>query len=294
MQDYDATLKLLLQSPASSCLAQLFGETRWAGAPSSATGVGIERWLNPELPQVRAPRADLLGETTAGELLHLEIQSGNDSSMAIRMAEYALATYAKYKRFPIQLVLYVGEPAMSMKESVRLPETGPLVLEYQCRFVDIRDLDGEALLASPYLGDHILAVLTRLSQQRANVKRILGRIAQEPPPTRDTAFTHLIILSGLRGIEEIIREEASRMPILANIEDHKIIGPALREGRRQGLTEGRREGAEEVLRALLSKKFGLLNERAERRLADLSISELDDLAVRLLDAASLESLFPEQ
>ncbi len=283
MQDYDATLKILLQSPASSCLAQLFGEARAARSGNRTT---IERWLNPELPQVRAPRADLLGETLAGELFHLEIQSGNDSSMAIRMAEYALAAYIKYKRFPVQLVLYVGEPVMSMKETVRLPETGASVLQYQCRFVDIRDLDGEALLASPYLGDHILAVLTRLSQQRANVKRILQRIAQEPPPARDTAFTQLVILSGLRGIEEIIRKEASRMPILANIEDHKIIGPALREGRRQG--------AEEVLRALLSKRFGPVPEWAERRLSDLPVSELDDVAVRLLDAPTLESLFPEQ
>ncbi len=241
--------------------------------------------MNPELPQVRAPRADLLAETSVGELLHIEIQSSNDGNMAIRMAEYALATYAKHKRFPVQLLLYVGETTISMKERYDYRKQVHLFSNINA----VLWISGNWMAKparGPYLGDHILAMLTRLSWQRANVKRILQRIAQEPPATRDTAFTQLIILSGLRGIEEIIREEASRMPVLANIEDHKIIGPALREGRRQG--------AEEVLRTLLSKPCGSAPVWVERRLADLTISELDDLAVRLLDAARLESLFPEQ
>ena len=52
------------------------------------TGGPVEKWLNVELPKLQNPRADLLGETADGELVHVELQSGNDSTMALRMAEY--------------------------------------------------------------------------------------------------------------------------------------------------------------------------------------------------------------
>ena len=40
-------------------------------------GSAVTSWKNIEFPLVRAPRADLLGETKAGELVHFELQSGN-------------------------------------------------------------------------------------------------------------------------------------------------------------------------------------------------------------------------
>jgi hypothetical protein len=77
------------------------------------------------------------------------------------------------------------------------------------------------------------------------------------------------------------------MPVLNDILSHEVIGPAILEG----LQKGRQEGRQEVVRRLMEKRFGPIPNRVEARLASLSGSELDEVAVRLLDAGSLEELF---
>src|SRR5579885_3660507 len=99
---YDVALKLLLQTSASRTISEL-------------TGTEITKWLDVEMPKVQNRRLDLLGETADGELIHLELQSRNDSEMPLRMAEYCLGVYRQYGRFPRQVLLYVGEPAMQME-----------------------------------------------------------------------------------------------------------------------------------------------------------------------------------
>jgi predicted transposase YdaD len=131
---YDATFKLLLKDSP-----RLMREL--VGAP-------VVNWLDVELPKVQNPRVDLLGETALGKLLHLELQSRNDPVMALRMLEYKIGIYRKLKRFPRQILLYVGEAPMHMPL-----ELGDEDLRFQYHAVDIRSLDGEELLSSDGLGD---------------------------------------------------------------------------------------------------------------------------------------------
>jgi hypothetical protein len=76
MREYDTTLKSLLTRLAGPVLAGI-------------AGLAVERRHNVELPAVRHRRADLLGEASDGRLLHIELQSTNQSHMARRMPEYA-------------------------------------------------------------------------------------------------------------------------------------------------------------------------------------------------------------
>jgi Domain of unknown function (DUF4351) len=78
------------------------------------------------------------------------------------------------------------------------------------------------------------------------------------------------------------KEEAQKMPILNDILEHQVIGPAILQGR------------QEVLRRQLEKRFGRIPNWVEARLLNLSAVELDELAVRLLDASNLAELFPDQ
>lgn len=55
--------------------------------------------------------------------------------------------------------------------------------------------------------------------------------------------------------------------------------------------EGRKEGQREILRRQLEKRFGAIPDWADSRLSSFSASELDEIAVRLLDASRLEDLF---
>src|SRR5437588_462964 len=96
MQEYDTVLKNLLQRMNAGMLQQI-------------TGFAVTRWHNIELPKTVCPRVDLLGETAEGKFVHIELQSKNDPAMGLRMAEYALAIYDRFKRMPEQMVLYVGK-----------------------------------------------------------------------------------------------------------------------------------------------------------------------------------------
>jgi len=58
-----------------------------------------------ELPEIRDLRVDLLGETAENGLVHIELQSANDSDMALRMAEYSIAIRRRFGRNPAQLIL---------------------------------------------------------------------------------------------------------------------------------------------------------------------------------------------
>src|SRR5438874_12163014 len=101
MQEYDIALKLLLRGSAGLTMREL-------------TGTVVEKWLDVELPRMQNTRADLLGETREGRLVHLELQSGNDAKMPLRMAEYCLSVFRLFGEFPRQVLLYVGEAPLRM------------------------------------------------------------------------------------------------------------------------------------------------------------------------------------
>src|ERR1035438_10895131 len=80
MQEYDVALETLLKGSAALTVRAL-------------TGTAVAKWLDVELPKVRKVqnlRLDLLGQTAGGQLIHIELQSGNDAAMPFRMIEYCL------------------------------------------------------------------------------------------------------------------------------------------------------------------------------------------------------------
>ena len=215
MHEYDTTLKLLLQ--------------RAPGLIARELGIHVKRWLNVELPTVHNPRVDLLAETTDGRLIHIEIQSTNDVQMALRMLEYGLLIFKQDGRFPIQIVLYVGDSLLNMKSKMELP-----ALSFAYTIVDARDLDGERLLESTEISDNIVAVLARIPDRKEAVGKILKRIAELPSGEREEAFRALLIIAGLRRMATLVKQEAMQVPVLNDIMDHEVIGPAIRQGLEQG------------------------------------------------------------
>jgi len=272
VHEYDIALKSVIRRLSGSALEGL-------------TGFAIERWHNVEFPEVRTLRADMIGETADGSLVQLELQSTNDPDMALRMAEYALAVYRQFRQFPQQIVLYVGRAPLAMPELLASHS-----LAFRFRVVDIRDMDGDALLASPDANENVIAVLMGLGDKRAAVRRILARIAESDPGQRRIALAEFVILAGLRNLGAIIEEETKTMPILDDIMDHDLLGPVLRRGLQQGRAEGRVEGEQTVVVRQIEKRFGAVPPAARQRLEAMSAPELEEIALRLLDAGSLEEL----
>jgi predicted transposase YdaD len=281
MHEYDVALKHIITRPGSSILEQL-------------TGASSLKWINVEAPKVSNRRVDLLGELPDGKLVHIELQSRNEKDFPLRMAEYLFGIGLRYGRLPRQVALYVGEAPLRMKDRVEGPD-----LSVRFHLVDIRELDGERLLASANLGDNVLAVLTRLSEQPKVVRRILERIAAGRPAERDRALAELFIVAGLRKMEDEARREAKQMPILNDIMDNEVIGPAIRQGLAQGMEQGiekglemgRAEGQMDLLVSLIEKRFGIIPRAISRRIAALKPAQLKRVGLRLLDARRIEDLF---
>ena len=84
------------------------------------------------------------------------------------------------------LKLYVGQAPLRMQDRIDGPH-----LSYHCRFADIRELDGERLLASTCLADNVIAILARLRDERRAVRQILEKIAAAPQEARHAALSEL-------------------------------------------------------------------------------------------------------
>lgn len=266
MREYDATLKKVLTHFSRAAAARL-------------TGFEVVRWLNVEIPEVRAPRVDLLGETPDGTLLHIELQSTNDSTMALRMLEYAVAVYRRYGRRPAQMVLYTGEDPLRM--SGKLAE-----FSFECRVVDIREFDPAPLLASETLADNVITILMQHPDRRGAVVDLLHRVGAAKPDERVEALAEILILAGLRRMAPLVQREIEKMPILDDIMDHEVLGPKLRAA----MAQGRQEGERDMLARLIERRFGPIPEWALKRLDSMSTGDLEDAALRVLDANSLEEL----
>ena len=257
------------------------------------TGTTVAKWLDVQLPKVQNLRLDLLGETLHGGLIHLELQSSNDAAMPFRMVEYCLGVHRLFGQFPRQILLYVGEAPMRMENELRGPD-----LLFQYRLIDIRTLDGDRLLESEQVGDHVIAILAQLRDHKEAVHKIVERIAGLAKAARETALAQLTILAGLRHLARVVEEEAQKMPIDLDIRDHEVLGPlfikAEQKGIQEGLQKGRQEGLHAgkiaVLQRQIEKRFGALPRWARVKLEDMQESELEDLSERVLDAGSLDEL----
>ncbi len=281
MQNFDVTLKLLLQSSDTLIMREL------AGNP-------VTKWLDIELPKVQNLRLDLLGETVDGHLVHIELQSANDLTMPLRMAEYCLGVRRLLGRLPRQIVLYVGEAPLKMSDRLIGDD-----FSFQYRLIDIRTLDGQRLLESDRVGDNVIAILARWQDKKVAVRRIVERIAELTAPDREKALAQLFILAGLRRLGQTVEEEAQKMPIQTSILEHDVLGPLFQKGCREGeqkglrtgLEKGLQEGESKVLRRLIEKRFGSLPPWAEQKLEALPAPALDDLVERILDAKTIDELF---
>jgi hypothetical protein len=199
------------------------------------------------------------------------------------MGEYAFGMARIYGHVPRQIVLYVGEEKMRMRDRIEGPD-----FSFRFHLVDVRELDGEALLASPNPGDNVIAVLTRLGNERETVRRILKRIADGPAAMREQAVAELMIVAGLRRRDDDVEKEARRMPILNDIMDTKVVGPLLRRGRAEGLAEGQAE----LILGLMERRFGAVPPEIRERLAGLSPKQLRNAGLRILDAKRPADVFP--
>jgi hypothetical protein len=197
------------------------------------------------------------------------------------MAEYFLRIYRHLSKFPRQIVLYVGKEPLRMAAELVGPRQS-----FRYDLIDVREIDGEGLLASDRLGDNVIAVLTRLRDSRAAVRGIVRRASELEEDARMYYLRALFVIAGLRGLAGVVEEEARKEPMFIDILENEVLGREFKKG----LQEGVQQGELAMLRRLLEARFGALPKSAEERLGNRSLAELEELGVRLLKAESLDEL----
>ena len=290
MHEYDVALKRILTSfliccaslstsaPSTDISVSCSGASSSVSASETITGASSLRWLNVERPLVRNLRVDLLGESPDGELIHIELQSRNERGFPFRMREYSFAVALRHGRLPRQVALYAGAEPLRMPAQVHGPGG-----TFRYHLMDIRQLDGELLLASKDPGDNIVAILTRLGGKPDAVRRVLDRIEDGPPDLRDEALAELSILAGLRKLTGEVEREAMKVPIQESIRNNDYYGPLIRQERARGNRE--------ILASMTRKKFGAISPETRKRLDALGPRQIRTVALRLLDAQRIEDLF---
>ena len=281
MLDWDTTLKQLITESGDRVLPML-------GAAS-----GIKRWLNVELPTTQNLRVDLLAELMSGELGHIELQSKNLPGMPFRMLEYSVAIYRSQGRFPQQILLYVGNDTLHVDNTLRVPG-----IDFRFEVIDLRTLDGTALLESEKLSENLLALMMAVEDRREAIRRIVVRINRLDEVRRRDALARLLLTCGMRKLLTVAHEEIEKMPATGNILDDPFLAKIALEreekGREQGREQGRDRGRREIVHDLIEKKFGPLPAWVDERMSSASSQQIDALAMRILDCPTLDQLFSPQ
>lgn len=288
--DYDALLKSILQLLANRLIPLL-------------TGASVVDQLSVEFPSVESRLPDLVALLDDDRILHLEVQTANDARMPWRMLRYWLLLSERYPEADIvQIVLYLGNPRPTMADGFDLP-----FLHYRYEVRDIREFDADILLSAPSATERILAVLGRSVNPRAVIRRLLESWTAENPKEWASLVKRLMMISALRKLANVAKQEVLAMPLIIDLENDEVFGPyiqrgvqqgmtaghqqGLLEGRRKGLQEGRQAGEAAILRAQLQRKFAALPAWVHERLTAASTDELERWSLRILEASELTQVF---
>jgi predicted transposase YdaD len=203
------------------------------------------------------------------------------------MAESYLAIYRRLHRFPLQSVIYVGDDPLRMQSETIAP-----AMSHRFELIDFRTLDADSLLESPRIEDNLLAILAQFADRKSTIQAILDRVGTLPAERRAGAIEELLVIANLRKLEVVVEEEAKKMPSLDEVLANAVLGREYNKGRHEGRHEGRREGETLTLRRMIERRFGPIPAWAAARLEQSTGSDLERISLSLLDARSLEELFP--
>ena len=229
----DATLRKLLGvvgEPPVTLLSMLLGRP-----------VSVKQTLPTNLITVQELLPDLLFLLDDDSILHLEVHGYWMVGFPVRNLLHWGVIYRDLGQPPRQIAIWIGRKKPGIRDGINMPPH----LSYSYPVIDARTLDAEPLLASGHINEAIFAVLCKFRDSRRTVVRILRRIKQLPLAEQKEAVLQLLILSGLRGLTELVREEAKRMPLSIDIHENEFLDGIYKDARREGRQEGRRKGLEQ-------------------------------------------------
>jgi predicted transposase YdaD len=265
---FDVTFKQLFRQSRGVLSHLLFGE--------------VVEWPNVELPEVRNLRVDLLARSEDGWLRQVEVQIGNEAEMPFRMLEYYVALRRVYGEPIRQTVLYVGREPLRMEAAFVSEST-----RHEYSIVNLREMDGEELLASEDWADNEFALLTKTDPERV-IRVVFEKLRQMGGEEQEKAAFSFAILSGIIGMEQVLEQRFQTMTI--DLLENKLLGPAIRKGMEQGMAQGIAQERLEMLRDLLKARFGELPVWVEQKIQAATPEARKEYILQLHNVGSIEEL----
>jgi len=154
------------------------------------------------------------------------------------MLYYALAIYKVHKKFPKQLVIYVGEKDIEIENSLNFNGN---YFSYEVK--NIKDIDCKPLIESDNINDNILSILCNIKDAEKLFFKLKSKLLKLTQKQRETYIRKMLYLLRLRPKlnDEFHRLKAKELDMPFVIEKTK--DPLYKEGKYEGKIEGKLEDA---------------------------------------------------
>jgi len=201
------------------------------------TNKKAKKLLETKYPKVEEKQADLVVLLHDNIIFHLELQLSDDKSMPRRMLYYALLIENKHKKFPKQMVLYLGGKELNTPNNINNEN-----LSYSYDIKYIKELDCNILINSENINDNLLSVLCNVKNINKLLKKLSKRLKNLPDKKREDFIRKLLFLLRLRPklydtIQTDIKKEIGMSYVL-----DKEVDPFYKEGIARGVQEGLERG----------------------------------------------------
>ncbi len=191
-----------------------------------------------------------------------------------------------YGRPPQQIAFWIGPGKVGVAGGLSFPPA----LEYQYRVIDVREIDAAYLLEGETTEEWIFAILCKLGNPREVVGRILQMVGELPVEQQREAVAMLLVLSGLRGLKALVKDEVKRMPVSIDIHENEFLEEIYQEGVEKGIENSRHE-FRSLLIDLAEQKFGTLPAPLKQRVESAQLADLQRWIRRVVQSATLDEIF---
>ncbi|MGH9837438.1 MAG: Rpn family recombination-promoting nuclease/putative transposase [Blastocatellia bacterium] len=229
------------------------------------------------------------------EILHVEFEtdpSDSDPPLDLRMLDYFVRVYRRERKPVRQVVIVLAETGAHIPEEFHVGDTW-----HRYRVLRVWEQDPGPLLAHEGLWP--LAVLARSDQPEQLLMEVAEKVSTIPDESQRSDLTAAAgILAGLRFDGELIRRHFRREIMMQSVIYREILqeGEQIGEqrGEQRGIQIGEQRGEKQgrlvVIQFQLERQLGTVPAEILEQLPALSLSDLDQLGVALLDFKSVDDL----
>ncbi len=299
MVDHDRLFKELLTTFFVEFIELFFPTVRSYLEPDSLTFLDKEVFT--DVTAGAKYETDVLAKIKFAEqdsyfLIHLENQSYSQADFGKRMFRYFSRLHEKFDLpiYPI-VVFSFNQPKTPQESSYSIEFQDLKVLEFNYRVVQLNQLKwSDYIEMSNPIASGLIALMAMKPEERPFVKlqslQLLASLKLNPAEIQLVSGFIDSYLKLNTTEQQIFEQEIDKIDPERREIVMEVMGNWIEIGLNKGLKQGREEEIERVVLRLLQRKIGTLEFPVEEKIKTLSIEQLEDLSVAILDFTSVADL----